>query len=133
MQRQNDGGIGEGVQQEGHSPEKNQARLSRWSRIISWIGKIFKSDASARDGVRGRKIPPEDRLPPSLSIWRWIVLWFARLSMIGAIGWLIFVPFPNFCESCCHSSMFLLVLSCLSAIPIRIDYIVHCSPQDAGP
>ncbi|MCY4513751.1 MAG: hypothetical protein OXC69_01230, partial [Candidatus Tectomicrobia bacterium] len=43
-----------------------------------------------------RDILAEDKLPPELTYWRRVFLWFARILMVAAICWLIYICFQMF-------------------------------------
>ena len=46
--------------------------------------------------IRQEDILPEDKLPPELDTFRWLILWFARILMGAGICWLIYICYQIF-------------------------------------
>ena len=71
-------------------------------------------DEGESKNIRQRDIPPADKLPPELTIWRQCILWFARIFMGIGICWLIFICilifwFPGAASKCTYCTYLTLV------------------------
>ena len=53
-------------------------------------------DEGEPESTQRRNVAPEDELPPKLDLWRWLLLWFARIILLGGIGWLLWVCYLIF-------------------------------------